>query len=852
MPAAPRIVTGNVKTLAGLARAGIEVTFVRTGAGDVFGQNDEVVVNEPIKATSGEGGALSVTLYPGSYSILCSGANGPKRATMALTEDGSTDLTDLIGQAAPLLTSAAELARDKAREWATNPEDDPVEPGEFSARHHAIKAAASAGAASTAGATAGAAAGAEAGAAAAQPFADASAASAAAALVSQTTALAAANAAGPTVIYATKALADAALAGLAPNTVIEVSVDESRGGRRSRYRKTGGVYVFELDLMPVVQPYYVNKATGNNGNNGRTRAAAVETIAALPDASLGDVFKMFGNSKWRETLDLGAAQGATVQSEAADPAKIPEVCGADIVTGWTASGTGNVWQKSVSFDSPADGALSDRIRVWKDGVVLTRVANIAACGALPNSFVDARRSAGSPVTIYANVGAGLDANDFEMEVSVRGYAVYSAPGSDVTVKGPLIASKGMGNNGPFTLRGLGDVSKVLALDGTKHNFFLGAGVANECVGSVADLPTSYEGSNTTYVSYMDDPTGYSYKYVGCLAVEVSGTSAAGFSGNVGFLAHGSLTSLFYDVGELVQCGAAGDIMGGHGGGAEVNIETGCHWAGRSFISRSDMVCEVSEMTANIPAVVKSQNTPTNVLTDITMSNCSLYFQERKTRSNTQSAMRHEGGDVDIQNCTFWCGDGVDFNANAFEELVAATGSQNVEYSIIGGNWSGFLLAVADAVTYTGDFNVFLYGNIFNSDNFLARWHSTNYATLAAWQSATGQDANSVVLKTADQVAGSGNSFWLAWAEAPSGTDLDTIGPAVGDFRINPRARVYDSSDVAYVGTFADGVTPITLAGQQRHRDWNLRTSVLGPCRKFPSIPTTEDEQRRYIVGRWTF
>jgi hypothetical protein len=40
--------------------------------------------------------------------------------------------------------AAAETARDKAEQWADNPEDVAVETGAYSAKHHAIKAAASA------------------------------------------------------------------------------------------------------------------------------------------------------------------------------------------------------------------------------------------------------------------------------------------------------------------------------------------------------------------------------------------------------------------------------------------------------------------------------------------------------------------------------------------------------------------------------------------------------------------------------------------------------------------------------------------------------------------------------------
>jgi len=75
---------------------------------------------------------------------------------------------------------------------------------------------------------------------------NAAAASSLAAANSAADALNAALASGPVVPYATKAAANAALAGLAADTVVEVSIDESRSGRRTRYRKTGGAYVFEI------------------------------------------------------------------------------------------------------------------------------------------------------------------------------------------------------------------------------------------------------------------------------------------------------------------------------------------------------------------------------------------------------------------------------------------------------------------------------------------------------------------------------------------------------------------------------------------------------------------------------
>jgi hypothetical protein len=100
-----------------------------------------------------------------------------------------------------------------------------------------------------------------------------------AARASAALALAAANAAGPAVVYATKALANTALAGLDADTVVEVSIDESQFGRRSRYRKTGGVYVFELDLTGRRQ-IFLDSINGNDANIGTSADLALLTPAA--------------------------------------------------------------------------------------------------------------------------------------------------------------------------------------------------------------------------------------------------------------------------------------------------------------------------------------------------------------------------------------------------------------------------------------------------------------------------------------------------------------------------------------------------------------------------------------------
>jgi hypothetical protein len=121
------------------------------------------------------------------------------------------------------------------------------------------------------------------------------AAQAAVATAQAAIALGAANASGPTVIYATKAAADAALSGLAANAVIEVSADESRGGRRSRYRKTGGVFVFEIyvdapKVIPVADQLRERIRTGRVDIKG-----------------LGDSNQLFGGHGWDDGIQYALA-----------------------------------------------------------------------------------------------------------------------------------------------------------------------------------------------------------------------------------------------------------------------------------------------------------------------------------------------------------------------------------------------------------------------------------------------------------------------------------------------------------------------------------------------------------------
>lgn len=75
--------------------------------------------------------------------------------------------------------------------------------------------------------------------------------------------------------YDTKADADAALAGLAADAVVEIFADETRSGRRTRYRKEGGVYVFKVELVSVISDHKSRPVIPENLLINRTQGATL-------------------------------------------------------------------------------------------------------------------------------------------------------------------------------------------------------------------------------------------------------------------------------------------------------------------------------------------------------------------------------------------------------------------------------------------------------------------------------------------------------------------------------------------------------------------------------------------------
>lgn len=128
------------------------------------------------------------------------------------------------------------------------------------------------------------------------------------AAASAAAALAAAEASGSVVFYDTYALANAAVAGLPNLQVVQVLVDETRGSRRTIYRKEGGVLVFKTFATAEGKTIYVDSVAGNNANSGGSRLLAKQTLAgATAVLNAGDTLLLKANSRFFERFNPGVS-----------------------------------------------------------------------------------------------------------------------------------------------------------------------------------------------------------------------------------------------------------------------------------------------------------------------------------------------------------------------------------------------------------------------------------------------------------------------------------------------------------------------------------------------------------------
>lgn len=583
---------------------------------------------------------------------------------------------------------------------------------------------------------------------------------------------------------------------------------------------------------------FVDANSGNDANTGRSAAQALQTLAAAEAAAAnGEIIGLARGSFWRESLDVSALSGITIMAYGTGDA--PWITGMDYVpeASWTNVGgsTPNVYSTSISHD--ADGA--NRLRVYKIVAAfppalpqlsqLTAVADLATCNSTPDSFVRVVGSAGSPVTVYMHPGSGF--GSIQYQVTTRSNGIVC--GSDSTIIGPIEAGQCISNNGSIDSSDKSGITvkQCLLTNGSKHNGVFGATAASggilDCIAIQCDEPTAAEPSNTAFTIFKDTGAGFSgtFKRCGVIGPMTANT----------FYAHGNASPLDTVRGEQLWS------VGGNQFAAILSELIGCYEAGGCLnlpVSFGDVLKCLFRMTTNGVTGVGSLG---NTLIEDT---CLIANQ----RSSYDEVFRPGNYEAFFEHCSFYCDTSL---STGNVTIWNANGGSGMQLRYTNSVWfNGTIFVVNNAGgSYVGDNNVFLAGE--PGDTVPVKFlHSSGWkTTLASWQSATGQDGNSVYLARADQVRGDSNAFWLCVANDESD------GPHVdGDFRINPTARVYDGANAPHIGYLADDTTPITSVGAQFHWDWNLRQAVAGPAERFPTVPSTLAEARAYIADpeSWDF
>ena len=564
---------------------------------------------------------------------------------------------------------------------------------------------------------------------------------------------------------------------------------------------------------------YVDSVAGSDANSGRSEGSPLQSLTAATAAcGANERIGLKRGSFWRQSFNLTGKTAPSIEAYGSGAA--PVISGADIITGWAAYTTGgrvNMYQKSVANECGATG----RIVVFENGVQLRRVDTDAACDATPGSFVNPfSGGTANPVVVKihpsSSTHAATDGKTYE--INVRAVAFQGPNGC--TISG-IQTEKCNNNNGSMDLvnRTASAASKILAVSGTKHNLGIGSGSMVDCIACFSDGGSTEEPGEIPFIAFLENSSGHDVLFERCGVIGPAGKDF--YHHSTGSYAYNSVTARqVWSVDTSNYTGGFNTLQGGYYRGV-----TSLPFGGN-----------VSFLLADLPAN-HSANVPTGSVTD-----CAILLAQK---SNNDALMRGQGTVV-ITNCAFYCNTPLTGGKNT-EWWANASAAQNTMMNFcVYYNGTNSMQKHASG-TYVGDHNVFRGSNVYNPNDQVNFQGTTYYNTLAAWQAYSGQDAQSVYLERADQTSGNPYAFWLGVS-----TGLNN-GPVDGDWRINPEARVYSGANVAYIGTFPDGVS-ILRAGPQNKWDWNARRSVEGAPPGWPEVPDTLVEAQAYITDpeAWNF
>lgn len=218
----------------------------------------------------------------------------------------------------------------------------------------------------------------------------------------------------------------------------------------------------------------------NNGSdlNDGSQNSPFRSTNPLNYFELGDkdnIYFEYG-SKFRDSLNR-EANGVTVSAYGDQSRGLPTICCDDVVTGWSVSGTANVYQHSFSIETVSDFTKT-AITVYEDDTLLERVDDLVTCGTTPGSFYHAVLTDENVVIYLHPTNSDNPAiNGQVYEVSKRLSSIRL--GANSTVQN-IWSRRNVSDDGSIVVGRFSTVEDCVFEDGTKHNMLIASGVVRGC------------------------------------------------------------------------------------------------------------------------------------------------------------------------------------------------------------------------------------------------------------------------------------------------------------------------------------------------------------------------------------
>ena len=489
--------------------------------------------------------------------------------------------------------------------------------------------------------------------------------------------------------------------------------------------------------------WYVDSVNGNDANTGTLRSQPLKTLSALLGKGIttGARIGLARGSFWREQLSItGDISSITVAAYGVG--KLPVLSASDIaVNGSFVKSDGYTNLYEISWAHEMTNPDKSKLSVWEDGARLLRVADIAAADTTPGSFY-APAIGESPQTVYVHAkdSTNIIENACEYEISRRKYGL-TVPSKSVVKN---IHTKNNGHNDGSLIAGNDCfIQGCLCEGGTVHNLFISSGAVYDTVAWKGEGYVG-PGSSQMFVGYTGDSAGKALKFVRCTAI---GSYSPLTYGTGGFYAHDRVLNKYTSI-EYIDCKMY-NLNNGFGGICETLIVEGGETHAVNYVVNGGNADYLTVSGLSVNGQKSSDGVGMRRI--VSGANACTVTNLRAACSINSGALLYDVGadgvDAIVESCTFafvgtlgW--PRVPVLPSAGSNLIF---DKNIVYN------AGKVFDVGATVA-----SVVSNNNVIYPASTDVTYLGTAYTSVVDYQTATGQDANSLTSDPALQNPANGN------------------------------------------------------------------------------------------------